>query len=179
MKSYFALLAAAGIASIPVVAGYEYLDVVPLEARQATGEKFECHSNCGTLQITLNITCFRSLIIAGNAILGSNDGEVHCSNSTWLDLLEECLECANEFDIWQHYGQGVEEGAEACDLEAVPVGTAATTDSATAAGSTTAAVQTTAEATATPSAATEENGAAQLTGSSVMLFAMLAAAGLM
>ncbi|CRJ81674.1 hypothetical protein BN1723_006669 [Verticillium longisporum] len=161
MKSYFALLAAAGIASIPVVAGYEYLDVVPLEARQATGEKFECHSNCG------------------NAILGSNDGEVHCSNSTWLDLLEECLECANEFDIWQHYGQGVEEGAEACDLEAVPVGTAATTDSATAAGSTTAAVQTTAEATATPSAATEENGAAQLTGSSVMLFAMLAAAGLM
>ncbi|RNJ57959.1 hypothetical protein D7B24_005443 [Verticillium nonalfalfae] len=179
MKSYFALLAAAGIASVPVVAGYEYLDVVPLEARQATGEKFECHSNCGTLQITLTILCFRSLIFAGNAILGSKDGEVHCSNSTWLGLFEECLECANEFDIWQHYGKGVEEGAEACDLEAVPVGSAATADATTAAGSTTAAAQTTAEATATPSAATEDNGAAQLTGSSVMLFAMLAAAGLM
>ncbi|KAM0271156.1 hypothetical protein ACHAQH_009175 [Verticillium albo-atrum] len=155
MKSYFALIAAAGIASVPAVAGYEYLDIVPLEARQATGEKFACHEDCGY------------------AILGSKDSDAHCSNSTWLDLLEECLECANEFNIWQHYGKGVEEGAEACDLPAVPVGVAAA-DSTTAAAETTAA-----EATSTPSAATEDSGAAQLTGSSVMLFAMIAAAGLL
>ena len=46
MKSYVALFAA-GLAALPAVAGYEYLDIVPLEARQATGEKFACHENCG------------------------------------------------------------------------------------------------------------------------------------
>ncbi|KAM0327108.1 hypothetical protein ACHAQA_006236 [Verticillium albo-atrum] len=162
MKSYVALIAAAGIASVPAVAGYEYLDIVPLEARQATGEKFACHEDCGY------------------AILGSANGDAHCTNSTWLTLLDECLECANEFDIWQHYGNGVEKGAEACDLEAVPVAAAAdaSADSSAAAETT---AEPTAEATSTPSAeaADEDSAAAQLTSSSVMLFAMIAAAGLL
>ncbi|RYP43360.1 hypothetical protein DL768_009954 [Monosporascus sp. mg162] len=43
-----------------------------------------------------------------------------CGNSTWTDLLDDCLDCALEYDIWNDYRDGVTQVAGACDLPAVP-----------------------------------------------------------
>ncbi|KAK4176256.1 hypothetical protein QBC36DRAFT_301281 [Triangularia setosa] len=78
------------------------VDVAALLARQAPGTpQFECHSDCGS------------------ALGGSRSGR-HCDNSTWLELFEDCLGCANQFNIWRHYGNGLTAAAEACGLPAVP-----------------------------------------------------------
>lgn len=56
MKSSFAILAAGVLAvsaaAVPSADEFEFLDIVPLYARQAaksSPEKIECHNNCGTL----------------------------------------------------------------------------------------------------------------------------------
>ncbi|KAK4209307.1 hypothetical protein QBC37DRAFT_486188 [Rhypophila decipiens] len=70
--------------------------------RQAPGSpKFSCHSNCGST-------------IAGARIQG------HCSNSTWTDLYEECLDCAVEQGIWDMYGRSVGAAGQACGLSTTP-----------------------------------------------------------
>nr|CDP25683.1 Putative protein of unknown function [Podospora anserina S mat+] len=84
------------------VSPQDNVDVAALLARQAPGTpQFECHSDCGS------------------ALGGSRSGR-HCDNSTWVELFEDCLECANQFNIWRHYGNGLTAAAEACGLSAVP-----------------------------------------------------------
>lgn len=61
--------------------------------------------------------------------------EEFCDNSTWVDLFEGCLECANEFDIWQYYGDSVTKAADTCELDATPAGANSSSD-ATATGTT-------------------------------------------
>ncbi|KAK3995010.1 hypothetical protein QBC44DRAFT_366887 [Cladorrhinum sp. PSN332] len=71
-------------------------------ARQAPGTpQFQCHSDCGSA-------------IAGGRL------PAHCDNSTWVGLYEACLSCAQSFDIWKLYGQGVGKAATACSLTASP-----------------------------------------------------------
>ncbi|KAK1719512.1 hypothetical protein CaCOL14_001788 [Colletotrichum acutatum] len=115
----------------------EWLPVVPLHARQVTsGAKYECHENCGY------------------AILGAaEDG--YCTNSTWTDYFEDCLQCANTFDIWQYYGDGVTEAADGCNLDATPVTASNSTTNAT----TTAGASSTASATGSSSSATSSTDA--------------------
>ncbi|KAK4198861.1 hypothetical protein QBC40DRAFT_282921 [Triangularia verruculosa] len=97
------LLSAFAATAVQSAATYQDdVDVAALLARQAPGTpKFECHSDCGS------------------ALGGSRSGR-HCDNSTWIELFKDCLECANEFNIWQHYGNGLTAAAEACGLSAVP-----------------------------------------------------------
>jgi hypothetical protein len=42
----------------------------------------------------------------------------NCNNSTWTDLLTNCQECANTYDILRYYGNQVEAAAEDCGLTA-------------------------------------------------------------
>ncbi|KAJ0311281.1 hypothetical protein COL5a_002301 [Colletotrichum fioriniae] len=121
----------------------EWLPVVPLHARQVTsGAKYECHENCGY------------------AILGAaEDG--YCTNSTWTDYFEGCLQCANTFDIWQYYGDGVTEAANGCYLDATPVTASnSTTNATTTAGTSgTAGASSTASVTGSGSSATSSTDA--------------------
>ncbi|KFA77813.1 hypothetical protein S40288_00519 [Stachybotrys chartarum IBT 40288] len=79
----------------------EFPDSVPMEKRQPTGAAYDCHSDCGF------------------AIRGARE-DGYCDNEEWLGLLNDCLACANQFDIWIHYGDSVGEAAEACGLDATP-----------------------------------------------------------
>lgn len=141
--------------------------------------------------------------LPGNAILGGKEEDTHCDNSTWLGFLEECLNCAEEFDIWQHYGNGVTEAADACELDATPVdaeessGTETTDNEAVRTMPTppvpsfpilihqSQSPTADADETEESSDAEEESGdgdsaASSMTSSaSMMLFAMIAAAGLL
>jgi hypothetical protein len=38
----------------------------------------------------------------------------NCNNSTWTDLLANCQECANTYNILRYYGDQVEAAAEDC-----------------------------------------------------------------
>ncbi|KAM7187501.1 hypothetical protein V8F20_010950 [Naviculisporaceae sp. PSN 640] len=70
--------------------------------RQAPGSpKFDCHSDCGST-------------IAGARVEG------HCSNSTWIDLYGDCLDCAVEQNIWSMYGRSVGAAGQACGLSTTP-----------------------------------------------------------
>lgn len=40
----------------------------------------------------------------------------NCNNSTWTDLLSNCEECANTYNILRHYGDQVQSAAEDCGL---------------------------------------------------------------
>ena len=42
----------------------------------------------------------------------------NCNNSTWTDLLANCEDCANTFNILRYYGTQVEAAAEDCGLTA-------------------------------------------------------------
>lgn len=44
----------------------------------------------------------------------------YCKSDKWLGLLKGCLDCANEFNIWQYYGTKVGAAAKACGLDATP-----------------------------------------------------------
>lgn len=83
--------------------GFEFPDSVPMHKRQTSGPSYECHANCGY------------------TILGAKT-EGYCDDTEWQDLLEQCLACANEFDLWPDYGEGVTAAAEGCGLDATPVG---------------------------------------------------------
>ncbi|RYO92367.1 hypothetical protein DL766_000335 [Monosporascus sp. MC13-8B] len=74
---------------------------VVLESRQMSEDARECHADCGYFIVDSSLPD-------------------QCGNSTWTDLLDDCLDCALEYDIWSVYGDGVTQAAGACDLPAVP-----------------------------------------------------------
>ncbi|KAK5654908.1 hypothetical protein OQA88_6664 [Cercophora sp. LCS_1] len=145
-------------------------DNLALLQRQAPGTpKYECHSNCGNA-------------LAGGRLAG------HCDNSTWTGLYEACLDCALEFDIWQHYSNGLTTAASACGLTPTPdpaddveetgsaSGSAAPTPSG--ASGSAAAPSTTAPPTTTPPAAATTAATAGAAGLQAMGLGVLVVAGL-
>ena len=84
----------------------------------------------------------------------------YCSNSTWKDLLEDCLECAETYDIWKDYGDGVSGVAKACGITPKP-----SPASSTGGGGSTTAGPTGSSATSNPSTTTGSAPGSSSTGS--------------
>ncbi|RYP72022.1 hypothetical protein DL771_004491 [Monosporascus sp. 5C6A] len=95
---FLAVLSEGAITNVPVP---ELEISAALESRQISDEARECRADCGYF------------------ILESSLPD-QCGNSTWTDLLYDCLDCALEYDIWEDYRDGVTQAAGACDLPAVP-----------------------------------------------------------
>lgn len=148
------------------------------------------------------------LRLTGPVIISGQSGTAHCSDDTWKEQFEYCMNCAIEHDIWKHYGEGVTHAADACNtaIELKLNGTAVANPLETA--SSTTASETTAAAAASVSAPSpsspvsstafvsftdpvadvsssqtptnDDSAASHMTSSSVgILFAMIAAAGLL
>ncbi|KAF5012458.1 hypothetical protein FDECE_1510 [Fusarium decemcellulare] len=125
---------------------FQFPDSVPLSRRQTSGPEYQCHANCGY------------------TILGAED-EGYCDDAEWKELLEGCLKCANTYDMWGDYGEGVKGAAKGCGIDAEPEGASGGSASGTAAATTAVAVTTEAtaaetSATAAPTTAAEETSAA-------------------
>ncbi|KAI9150077.1 hypothetical protein HJFPF1_09831 [Paramyrothecium foliicola] len=84
---------------------WEFPETMPLAARQeapAPGTPaYLCHENCG-LSITL-----------------SREGG-YCENYLWIARYDACLQCANDFNIWQYYSATITRAAAVCGFTAVP-----------------------------------------------------------
>ncbi|KAJ5201126.1 hypothetical protein N7449_005929 [Penicillium cf. viridicatum] len=93
---------------------FEFPDFVPLHRRQDPGTPaYECHANCG-----------------GVIMAGRTDG--YCDTDDFKTELTDCLNCADEFDIWKYYGGSVSKAATACGLNATPVEASSTSAEASA-----------------------------------------------
>ncbi|KAF4975022.1 hypothetical protein FZEAL_8143 [Fusarium zealandicum] len=124
----------AAVASASVKREFQFPDTVPLSRRQTSGPEYECHANCGY------------------TIMNAED-EGYCDSDEWNELLDGCLKCANEYDMWADYGRGVQAAAEACGLEAEPVGASGSSASGTAVATTTVTASTTTVADSTTTVA--------------------------
>ncbi|ORY68226.1 uncharacterized protein BCR38DRAFT_481711 [Pseudomassariella vexata] len=110
----------------------EFNSIIGIERRQASGASYECHADCGY------------------TIIGARtDG--YCDNSTWTDLLDDCLDCALVYDIWKDYGDSVTAAAKGCGLDATPK--AANSTATASSGSTTVPSTSTSSPTTTESSA--------------------------
>ncbi|OJI99317.1 hypothetical protein ASPVEDRAFT_26134 [Aspergillus versicolor CBS 583.65] len=128
---------------------FEYPEFVPLHKRQEPGTPaYECHANCGGI-----ITDARS------------DG--YCDKSDFKTKLNDCLDCALEFDIWKYYGNSVSSAAEECGLDATPVEGSSSSSSSSSASETATETSSEAESSSTPTeSATESTSASETTDSS-------------
>ncbi|KAH6695238.1 hypothetical protein F5X68DRAFT_198139 [Plectosphaerella plurivora] len=101
-----ATLAAAGPLAPRSQSTWDFPESMPLAARQATPEPgtplYACHENCGL------------------TVSGSREAD-YCTNWQWIARFDACLNCANEFNIWQYYGTTVTRVGTACGLDATPV----------------------------------------------------------
>ncbi|KAI5461558.1 hypothetical protein BGZ63DRAFT_386085 [Mariannaea sp. PMI_226] len=111
---------------------FKFPATVPMHKRAVTGAEYQCHANCGY------------------TILDA-DKEGYCDSSEWKELLQACLSCANTYNLWGDYGDGVKAAAEGCGLSAVPSGSSGPSTSA--AAPTSATVETTEAASTTQSVA--------------------------
>ncbi|OAP65387.1 hypothetical protein AYL99_01359 [Fonsecaea erecta] len=113
----YALPSVMALAVASVSASLLYPDNFPLQRRQEPGTpEYDCHANCGTV------------IVDGRT-------EGYCDSANFTTALEDCLNCALQYDIWQYYGDSVAQAATACGLDATPVpanATSATNSSSTA-----------------------------------------------
>ncbi|KAL6413161.1 hypothetical protein AUP68_02661 [Ilyonectria robusta] len=104
MRSFvaYSLLASATFASA-LERRWDYPSAVPaLERRQEPGTpRYACHEDCGLL-ITL----------------GREEG--FCDNAEWNERYGRCMICANTFEIWIYYRNGVTSAAEQCGLSPTP-----------------------------------------------------------
>lgn len=55
----------------------------------------------------------------GLTVRGSREAG-HCDDDEWLAHFNGCLDCALEFEIWEHYGDSIGEAADVCGLDAIP-----------------------------------------------------------
>lgn len=51
--------------------------------------------------------------------------EGYCESAEWKQLLDDCLKCANQYELWPDYGTSVEAAAKGCGIDAVPSDAAA------------------------------------------------------
>ncbi|KAM0430103.1 hypothetical protein ACHAPT_006109 [Fusarium lateritium] len=98
----YTLLASASLVAA-IDPRFKFPDTVPaLLKRQAPGTpQYACHEDCGLL-ITLGRT------------------EGYCDNDEWNERYGRCMICANTYNIWQYYRNGVTSAAEKCDLSPTP-----------------------------------------------------------
>lgn len=54
------------------------------------------------------------MVSPGHTILDASAD--NCDNSTWTELLSNCQECANTYNILRYYGDQVESAADDCGL---------------------------------------------------------------
>ncbi|RMJ19655.1 hypothetical protein BHE90_001715 [Fusarium euwallaceae] len=136
----------ASLASANVKRELPFPDSVPLHKRQPSGAEYECHADCGY------------------TILNA-DEEGYCDSDEWKQLLADCLKCANQYDMWGDYGNGVTGAAKACGIDAVPEGASSGSATGSSAAATTTVVTSVTSAAATSDAATsaEESSAEETT----------------
>ncbi|KAM6512411.1 hypothetical protein FSOLCH5_010125 [Fusarium solani] len=132
----------ASLASATVKRELPFPDSVPLHKRQPSGPEYQCHANCGY------------------TILNA-DEEGYCDSDEWKKLLADCLKCANQYDMWGDYGNGVTGAAKACGIDAVPEGASSGSATGTSAVAATTVVTsvTSAAATSAVESSTEETTA--------------------
>ncbi|KAM6522102.1 hypothetical protein FALCPG4_011792 [Fusarium falciforme] len=140
----------ASLASATVKRELPFPDSVPLHKRQPSGPEYQCHANCGY------------------TILNA-DEEGYCDSDEWKKLLADCLKCANQYDMWGDYGNGVTSAAKACGIDAVPEGASSgsATDTSAVAATTVVTSVTSAAATSAESSAEETTAAAETTSAAV------------
>ncbi|KAF2762225.1 hypothetical protein EJ05DRAFT_473140 [Pseudovirgaria hyperparasitica] len=79
------------------------LDTDALLKRQEPGTPaYNCHAACG-----------------GVLTIGRGGGE-YCDNAEYQSNLQSCLDCANTYNIWYIYGNGVSGLAKQCQDDATP-----------------------------------------------------------
>ncbi|RSL62626.1 hypothetical protein CEP54_005632 [Fusarium duplospermum] len=132
----------ASLVSANVKRELPFPDSVPLHKRQPSGAEYECHADCGY------------------TILNA-DEEGYCDSDEWKQLLADCLKCANQYDMWGDYGNGVTGAAKACGIDAVPEGASSGSATGSSAAATTTVVTSVTSAAATSAEATsaEESSA--------------------
>ncbi|KAM0434043.1 hypothetical protein ACHAPT_003987 [Fusarium lateritium] len=139
----------AALASAATKREFQFPDSVPLHRRQPSGPEYQCHANCGY------------------TILNA-DEEGYCDSDEWKKLLADCLKCANQYDMWGDYGDGVKGVAKACGIDAEPEGASGGSATGTSAAAATTTVATSvrtsaAETSADESSAEETTAAAETT----------------
>ncbi|UPK94395.1 hypothetical protein LCI18_005330 [Fusarium solani-melongenae] len=140
------LASLASLASATVKRELPFPDSVPLHKRQPSGPEYQCHANCGY------------------TILQA-DEEGYCDSDEWKKLLADCLKCANQYDMWGDYGNGVTGAAKACGIDAVPEGASSgsATGSSAVAATTVVTSVTSAAVTSAESSVEETTAAAETT----------------
>ncbi|KAK8932355.1 hypothetical protein H634G_04822 [Metarhizium anisopliae BRIP 53293] len=99
--SALAIGAVASLAAAVANPDFSFPDIVPMAKRQTSGPAYQCHASCG-------------YAIQNSA----KDG--YCQDQSWVKLLDDCLDCALKYKIWQWYGDKVSAAAGKCGLEATP-----------------------------------------------------------
>ncbi|KID94846.1 hypothetical protein MAJ_09198, partial [Metarhizium majus ARSEF 297] len=99
--SALAIGAVASLAAAVANPDFSFPDIVPMAKRQTSGPAYQCHASCG-------------YAIQNSA----KDG--YCQDQSWVKLLDDCLDCALKYTIWQWYGDKVSAAAGKCGLDATP-----------------------------------------------------------
>ncbi|KID91939.1 hypothetical protein MGU_00850 [Metarhizium guizhouense ARSEF 977] len=99
--SALAIGAVASLAAAVANPDFSFPDIVPMAKRQTSGPAYQCHASCG-------------YAIQNSA----KDG--YCQDQSWVKLLDDCLDCALKYRIWQWYGDKVSAAARKCGLDATP-----------------------------------------------------------
>ncbi|KAF5123324.1 hypothetical protein E5D57_011236 [Metarhizium anisopliae] len=99
--SALAIGAVASLAAAVANPDFSFPDIVPMAKRQTSGPAYQCHASCG-------------YAIQNSA----RDG--YCQDQSWVKLLDDCLDCALKYKIWQWYGDKVSAAAGKCGLDATP-----------------------------------------------------------
>ncbi|KAJ3458213.1 hypothetical protein MRS44_012322 [Fusarium solani] len=158
----------ASLASATVKRELPFPDSVPLHKRQPSGPEYQCHANCGYVQVASVLVETDSHSFPGYTILNADeegycdsDEEGYCDSDEWKKLLADCLKCANQYDMWGDYGNGVTGAAKACGIDAVPEGASSGSATGTSAVAATTVVTsvTSAAATSAVESSTEETTA--------------------
>jgi hypothetical protein len=110
---------AATLATAAAKPDFEFPSVVPLARRQTSGPDYECHASCGT-QATHDTQGGQVANQSVGYAIQNSAKEGYCKDESWVKLLDECLDCALQYQIWQWYGAKVSAAAKKCGLEATP-----------------------------------------------------------
>jgi hypothetical protein len=122
MVSALTLVALVATTLASAVEDSEFTLKVLLKRQASTsGAQYQCHSDCGKsysyIETHRRYTLNHSLTMRlGYTILDAS--AENCNNSTWTDLLANCQECANTYNIIRYYGDQVGAAAEDCGLTA-------------------------------------------------------------
>lgn len=89
----------------------------------------------------------------------------YCDSSEWKKLLDDCLDCALQYDIWKDYGDYVKQAASGCGIDATPVSASGSAGASTPTPTPSGSSSSTAAATGSASATASESSGATATDS--------------